>query len=122
MEKLVYLSFDLGFQSNYTKMYKWLDVHKALECGDSSCRFIYDFKSVQKNDNEEETKAMIAEIRKDITDHIDFLTTDRVYIASDFYWKGEISLNGLFVVGKRKPSNPWDGASGGDNNQIIIDE
>lgn len=122
MKRLIYLSYDLGFQGNYTKLYKWLDTHKALECGDSSCRFMYDFKSVQKNDNENETKSMIAEIRNDITRNVDFLSTDRVYIASDFFWKGNTSLNGLFIVGRRKPSNPWDGASGVGDNQIIIDE
>lgn len=122
MKRLVFLSYDLGFQGNYTKLYKWLDALKAKECGDSSCRFIYEFKSVQKNDSEEQTLAMIAEIKTDIIANVDFLPTDRVYIATDFYWKGNSSINGLFIVGKRKPSNPWDGASGGDVDQFVIDE
>lgn len=122
MKQLIYLSYDLGFQGDYSKLYKWLDEHKALECGDSFCRFVYDFKSVQKNDTEEETRAMITEIREDITGKVDFLATDRVYIAADFFWKENVALNGLFIVGKRKQSNPWDGASESGDNQIIIDE
>ena len=46
MKQWVFLSYDLGFQGNYSELYKWLDTHKAQECGDSYCRFIYEFKSI----------------------------------------------------------------------------
>ena len=123
MKQLVYFSYDLGFQGNYPELYKWLDAHKAQECGDSYCRFIYDFKSVAGEvTSEEETRAMLQEIRSDLTNAVHFSSTDRVYMTSEFYVKGKKMMAGLFLVGKRKQSNPWDGAAGGAEFQQNIDE
>lgn len=123
MRQLVFLSYDLGFQGNYPELYKWLDTHKAQECGDSYCRFIYEFKSIGEDvTSEEETMAMVREIRIDLTTSVHFSNTDRVYMTSEFFVKGKKQMAGIFLVGKRKQTNPWDGAAGDADFQQGLDE
>lgn len=123
MKQLVFLSYDLGFQGNYPELYKWLDAHKAQECGDSFCRFIYEFKSIRADvTSEAETMAMVREIRSDLTSVVHFSNTDRVYMTSEFFMKGKKQIGGIFLVGKRKQTNPWDGAAGGAEFQQGLDE
>lgn len=123
MKQLVFLSYDLGFQGNYPELYKWLDAHKAQECGDSYCRFMYEFKSIGADvTSEEESMAMVREIRTDLTTSVHFTNTDRVYMTSDFFVKGKKQMAGIFLVGKRKQTNPWDGAAGGAEYQQGLDE
>jgi hypothetical protein len=35
-----WLSFDLGLQGNYEKLYEWLDDSDSLECGESVATFV----------------------------------------------------------------------------------
>lgn len=119
MKQPVFLSYDFGFQGDYPNLYKWLDSHKALECGDSFCRFIYDFTTVENMQSEEDTRSMIQEIRKDLTTAVSFSNTDRAYLVSEFYVNDSIRMAGVFLVGKRKQANPWDGASGSEEFQGI---
>lgn len=122
MKQLVFLSYDLGFQGNYPKLYQWLDSHKAKECGDSFCRFVYDFKTVQHITSEDDTRSMVEEIRKDLTNAVTFTNGERVYLTSEFYVKDRKKMAGIFLVGKRKQTNPWDGASKKEDYQQEIDE
>lgn len=121
MKHLISLSYDLSFQGNYSELYKWLDSKKALECGDSYCRLVYDFKTVEKIESEEDTKVMVKEIRDDLLNAVQFGANDRIYIMADFYVKGKIQMAGMFLVGKRKQENPWDGASGQIDFQQELD-
>lgn len=122
MKQLVFLSYDMGFQGNYTELYRWLDLHKAFECGDSFCRFEYEFQTVEHVSSEEDTMAMVQELRSDLLNAIHFSGTDRVYMVSDFFVKGQKRMAGIFLIGKRKQTNPWDGASGQEDFQQVIDE
>lgn len=123
MKQWVFLSYDLGFQGDYPNLYQWLDAKEAIECGDSFCRFIYDFKTVKQITSEKDTVAMVNEIRSDITKDVCFSNTDRVYVVSEFFVKQEKKkrIAGVFLVGKRKQSNPWDGASKKEDYQQDID-
>ena len=123
MKQWVFLSYDMSFQGSFAELYKWLDVHKAQECGDSFCRFVYDFKSIAEDvTSEEETMAMVREIRADLTKAVHFLSSERVYIVTGFFVKGKKQPAGIFLVGNRKQTNPWDGASGEAEFQQNIDE
>lgn len=122
MKQSVFLSYDLGFQGDYPKLYEWLDAHGAIECGDSFCRFDYDFNTVQHVLSDEDTWAMVKEIREDLIDNVNFSNTDRVYLVSEFYVKGQKKMAGIFLIGKRKQANPWDGASHKMDYQQDIDE
>lgn len=117
MKQVVYISYDLGFQGDFPKLYEWLDSHSAAECGDSFCRLIYDFKSVQQVAKDEDSNAMIEELRNDLKESINFANTDRVYAVSEFCLKGKTQMAGIFLIGRRKQSNPWDGASKNEESQ-----
>lgn len=107
----IYLTFDLTFNGDYTGMYKWLDSHHALECGDSACRINYSVK-YDKLETYADTQAVLDLIRKDLLSCVKFASKDRVYVASLFPdEKNKKRLAGRFIVGVRKP-NPWDGAAG----------
>lgn len=111
------LSYDLGIDGDYMKLYKWLDANKALECGDSVCMINYNFTTITQICSEDDTRKALKEIYNSLKRaEIEFRLNDRIYVASDFYWQGTKSLKGGFIVGKRKP-NPWDGFAGtGEGN------
>lgn len=121
MKQSVFLSYDLGFQGDYPRLYEWLDSHNAAECGDSFCRFDYDFTTVRQVESDEDTQAMVKEIRKDLIDSVNISNTDRVYLVSEFFVKGQKRMAGIFLIGKRKQANPWDGASKKEDYQQDID-
>lgn len=82
MKQVVYISYDLGFQGDYPHLYEWLDSHSAMECGDSFCRLIYDFKSVQQVVKDEDSNATIEKLRNDLKGSINFANTYRVYAVT----------------------------------------
>jgi len=36
MKQTIWISYDLGLQGDYPGLYRWLDLHKAKECVNSS--------------------------------------------------------------------------------------
>jgi hypothetical protein len=93
MQKLIWLSFDLGVRGDYEGMYAWLDSHKAKECGDSVAVFYYEFNGDLK-------KKLSADLKKAV--HTDNNT--RVYII----WLLQGKMKGGFIIGRRKAA-PWSG-------------
>ena len=122
MKQLIFLSYDLGIHGDYSNLYKWLDEHDAIECGDSFCKFRYDFTSVIEDKSDEDTKKMITELRLDIKSAINLSGTDRFYMVSEMFYKGQKKMIGTFIHGRRKQSNPWDGASNKEDYTQILDE
>lgn len=111
LKQNIMLSYDLGVDGDYNTLYKWLDSKQAKECGDSTCMICYRFSTIERMETDEDTKNALQEIYKDLkSNEITFRFNDRIYVASDFSWKGDKSLKGCFIIGKRKP-NPWDGFS-----------
>lgn len=107
----IYLTFDLTFSGDYAGLYKWLDSHHALECGDSACRINYNVE-YNKLETYADTQAILNLIRDDISSKVNFTNKDRIYVASIFPdEKNNKRLAGRFIIGARKP-NPWDGAAG----------
>ena len=39
----VIFNFDLGLKGDYESLYRFLDNHKAMDCGNSNCVFEYNF-------------------------------------------------------------------------------
>lgn len=116
----IYLTFDLNFNGDYSGFYRWLDIHHAIECGDSACRLVYKVDH-DKLETYEDTQAVLSIIRDDLKANIQFTSKDRVYVASMFPDdKNNKRLAGRFVVGVRKP-NPWDGAAGIPDDNAPID-
>ena len=84
-----WLSFDLGLQGNYEKLYEWLDDSDSLECGDSVATFV------------------TPKTRETITGELSPLlgANARVYLIGPGK-KGKVA--GSFIIGRRKRA-PWFG-------------
>lgn len=116
----IYLTYDLNFNGDYNGLYRWLDIHNALECGDSACRINYSVDYPQL-ENYDDTQSVLRIIREDLMANVKFTNKDRVYVASMFPDdKNKKRLAGRFIIGARKP-NPWQGASGVVEGDISID-
>lgn len=110
MEKQsIWISYDLGIKGDYQGLYRWLDIHKAKECGNSVAYFKYEYSS-----------DLIAELTNDLKNNIEFTNGDRIYVVflveND---DGHKSTAGQFIVGHRK-SSPWEGY--GPSGENILDQ
>ena len=61
----IYLTYDLNFNGDYNGLYRWLDCHHALECGDSACRINYEVEHPQL-ETYEDTQSVLRIIRDDL--------------------------------------------------------
>ena len=110
VEKVIWLSFDLGVGGDYPNLYKWLDNHAAIECGESVAFFRYSINQSDGND--------IAEIiKKDIKKNVKLRPGDRIYVV-----RRELNtMKGTFIFGKRKAS-PWQGYGDDDSSSSDSEE
>jgi hypothetical protein len=96
MMKTIWMSYDLGVKGDYSSLYRWLDNHNAVECGDSLACFKIDIQNDEKVPD-------ILEV--DIGSQVELSKSDRIYII----WKSTDGINkGRFLFGKRKAA-PWHG-------------
>jgi len=106
MADRVWLSYDLGIDGPYEALYHWLDLHKAVECGDSLASFVYDRKG----------KGLDAAIAADLKRAVRLRPRDRIYVIfkdSANKWRGK------FVFGGRKSAS-WAGAAAA--GEVATDE
>lgn len=89
----IWLSYDLSVNGDYDGLYRWLDEHKAIECGTSVAYFKFQY-------NED----LVSELRQQLVAAVEFSRKDRIYLIS----KQGTLFRGTFLIGKRK-SSPWDG-------------
>lgn len=108
IQRAIWLSYDLGIGGDYPGLYKWLDNHNAIECGNSVAFFRYE---IENNELAHLTEMLSEELRK----AINLRAGDRLYIIhKESAASGQI-IKGTFICGRRK-SNPWEGY--GDNESI----
>lgn len=107
-EKAVWLSFDLGVGGDYPGLYKWLDNHEAIECGDSVAFFKYSIDIDREND-------VYDEVRKEIGQAVKLRPGDRMYIIRRMKASNGYSVKGDFMYGKRK-AKPWEGYGDEDSD------
>ena len=101
IEKAIWLSFDLGVGGDYPGLYKWLDNHNAIECGDSVAFFKYKIDS----DKEDE----IANVLKEELDkNVKIRPGERIYMIRRELYDGGCRVRGNYLFGNRK-SSPWEG-------------
>jgi hypothetical protein len=94
MKHFVWLSFDLGVKGDYEGMYRWLDSHKAKECGDSVACFWY-----------EHSGELLQKIKKDLSSSVELNDKKvRIYVIRLIDGK----MKGKFIFGNRR-SAPWTG-------------
>lgn len=101
IRKAIWLSFDLGVAGDYPGLYKWLDEHDAVECGDSVAFFFYSIDREKEND-------IIEKVKADLKDSVVFRPGDRLYVVYRERTVSGCKVRGDFMLGKRKAS-PWEG-------------
>ena len=94
MKKVAWMSFELGVNGDYEGLYRWLDAHKARECGDSVALFWFEPK-----------RDLPSEIEASIKESVDISTRTRIYII---FLDKERKARGRFLFGRRKAA-PWAG-------------
>lgn len=97
IKKAVWLSYDLGIGGDYPGLYKWLDNHNAIECGNSVAFFYYMI------DNET-AKNLPQIVYDDLNSNVDLRSGDRLYVI----WRDMEKVKGIFMYGRRR-GNPWKG-------------
>ena len=91
---LIWVSFDLGVGGDYEGMYRWLDNHKAKECGDNCATLHYSSKA-----------NLLAELKKDLKGSVRLNEKrNRVYVV----YREDSKIKGAFVIGRRRQA-PWTG-------------
>lgn len=97
MKQAIWISYDLGIKGDYPGLYKWLDSHKAKECG-NSCAFLqYTFVTDLRD-----------ELKVDLQRNISLSANDRIYVVSIETSEGKEKPSGKFLLGNRRAS-PWEG-------------
>lgn len=101
VQKAIWLSYDLGIGGDYPGLYKWLDNHKAVECGNSVAFFEY-LIDTKELDN------LLKVLNDDISATVALRSGDRLYVVYRKSDGSKCSVKGNFIFGRRK-SNPWEG-------------
>jgi hypothetical protein len=92
MTTKLWISFDLGINGDYERLYTWLDNHHAKECGDN---FAFIEKYAYTGD-------LTAYLKKDLFKNVKLRKSDRVYMFAT------TPLKATFIFGGRKRA-PWTG-------------
>lgn len=110
-KKSIWLSYDFGLKGNYASLFRFLDNHEAIDCGNGLAYFQY------ANPNSLSSEALIEVLKTDLISLVDPSPNDRIYVI----WREELtsSVKGKFLFGKRK-SAPWSGY--GDSADTQSDE
>lgn len=108
VKKAVWLSYDLGIGGDFPGLYKWLDNHEAVECGNSIAFFFYSIDKAK-------TSNLVDVLEDELKKAINLRAGDRLYIIRREEQGSKVNVKGTFICGKRK-SNPWEGY--GDNDSI----
>lgn len=101
VKKAIWLSYDLGIGGDYPGLYKWLDNHKAVECGNSVAFFEYLIET-------KELDNLLKVLKDDISATVALRSGDRLYVVYRKSDGSKCSVKGNFIFGRRK-SNPWEG-------------
>jgi hypothetical protein len=111
--KGIWISYDFGLKGDYSGLYKWLDNHKAIECGIGLAFIKYEVIS------ESSDFKIVDEISEKLKESVKLSKSDRVYII----WKDDIEdkVKGRFLNGNRKQS-PWEGYGNLSDVQITDTE
>jgi len=68
MKQAIWISYDLGIKGDYPELYRWLDTHKAKECGNSFAYITYQYNT-----------DISKELKADLIKNIAFNPGDRIY-------------------------------------------
>ena len=106
MRQRVWLIYDLGFDGDYTRLYKWLDEIGAKECVMGGATFMFDFH------NDDDKHEMFHELDSAIPINLQENPSTRIYAITKI---GE-DMVGRFLYGRRKTA-PWFGSSNNEDNE-----
>jgi hypothetical protein len=106
MQRLIWISYDLGVKGDYEGLFAWLDDHKAKECvGLALIRYDCDADLIQC-------------LKEDIGNAIEVNKRTRIYVV----WQDPKTekAKGRFIFGGRRAA-PWVGY-GTAEEQVEVDE
>lgn len=96
MVNRIWVSYDLGVDGDYEGLYRWLDAHEAVECGDSCASLLWS----------KATGGIDHSIKLDLKKAVKLRNRDRVYLI---FQDAQNKYKGKFIIGGRKKSAPWTG-------------
>ena len=116
MKKSLWISFDFGMKGDYEGLYRWLDLHNALERG-YGLALIKEINIPHNKSNNDDSfkKYIFQEIKKNVR----IGKADRMYMI----WKSienETRIKGGFLSGGSK-SAPWKGHSQINEDEVDMD-
>ena len=97
MKQIVWLSYDIGEDGDFSNLYSWLKEHDAQECGNSVAFFTFESEA-------SDFDGFMEELMQSIEHEVNLTEGNRLYAISK---KGE-HMAGRFIYGRRKESTPWD--------------
>lgn len=109
IKKAIWLSYDLGIGGDYPGLYKWLDNHKAIECGNSVAFIKYQIDKSQLDN-------LLQLLSDDIKKSVELRSGDRLYVIYREADGTSCFVKGNFISGRRK-SNPWEGYGDNETNE-----
>jgi len=108
MKQTIWMSYDLGLKGDYPGLYRWLDLHKAKECGNSIAYLSFSYVS-----------DLMEDLRKELKENVELKSGDRIYLIASHKNEGKMLPQGRFLFGNRKAS-PWEGAAPVEDNSADI--
>ena len=96
MAKRIWISYDLGIDGDYDGLYRWLDAHEAVECGDSCASLLWS----------KAAGGIEHSIKLDLKKSVKLRNRDRIYLI---FKDSQNKRKGDFIFGGRKKSAPWTG-------------
>lgn len=97
----IWISYDLGIDGNYNRLYQVLDEVGAKECGDSLATVLLDAKS--------QFEPLLKRLKTSIRPR----ASDRLYVI---FPKDDGGVTGKFIHGSRKRA-PWTGYAVGSEEE-----
>lgn len=98
-KKSFWLQYDLGLNSNYSGLFRFLDDNHAIECGNGLAYFTYNTQSFPID-------VLVFNLTEDIVRNLSPIGQERLYLI----WKEDFTnkIKGKFIYGSRK-TPPWRG-------------
>ena len=89
----VWISYDLGIQGDYESLYRWLDEHHAVECGDTVALIEFEYR-----------QDLPRELHQALTSKVQLGPASRVYVLVGT----NDGVRGGWLIGRRHRA-PWEG-------------
>jgi hypothetical protein len=98
MKKWIMINYDLGLKGDYQGLYRFLDNHKALDCGNCNAAFEIEV-------SKDSFDTIFSEVSKNLVREVELSQNDRIYLTAT---DNTCQMKGRFINGNRKRAI-WEG-------------